>query len=90
MKKILLALAALLLLGTLSSRAQFRLGVATGLGFSGAIIRDAGGYVVASPSGFSLNRELNFAYDFHPTSWLKLEPVNGLGYASVCYPFWPR
>jgi hypothetical protein len=90
MKKILLALAALLLLGTLSSRAQFRLGVATGLGFSGAIIRDAGGYVVPSSSGFALNLELNFAYDFHPTSWLTLEPQSGLGYGSRSYTYSPR
>ena len=92
MKKILLALTALMLLGTLSSSAQFRLGVAPSLGFSGAIIRDAGGYVVPSSSGFAVNLELHLAYDFHPTSWLTLEPQTGLGYAfrSYTYGSWGR
>lgn|GEM_PF-1049340 len=92
MKKVLVVLTALMLLGTLSSRAQFRLGVAPSLGFSGAIIRDAGGYVVPSSSGFALNLELNLAYDFHPTSWLTLEPQSGLGYGfrSYTYGSWGR
>lgn len=92
MKKVLVVLTALMLLGTLSSRAQFRLGVAPSLGFSGAIIRDAGGYVVLSSSGFALNLELNLAYDFHPTSWLTLEPQSGLGYGfrSYTYGSWGR
>ena len=72
MKKVLLVLAALMLLGTLSSH--------------------AGGYVVPSSSGLAINLELNLAYDFHPTSWLTLEPQSGLGYGfrSYTYSSWGR